>query len=102
MKPLHSPATGEQHPGKFVWADLFTTDPVAATKFYTGLFGWTANVIDQEGRAYTVFSNGSRPVAGRPTHASSRPSNATRRCLSPPFEAIPEMSRPPSMKARPM
>lgn len=64
FQPLHRPATGERHPGKFVWADLFTTDPVAATKFYTGLFGWTANVIDQKGRAYTVFSNGSRPVAG--------------------------------------
>jgi predicted enzyme related to lactoylglutathione lyase len=37
---------------------------VAATKFYSGLFGWTANVIDQHGQSYTVFSNGSRPVAG--------------------------------------
>ncbi|MDB6113680.1 MAG: Glyoxalase/bleomycin resistance protein/dioxygenase [Lacunisphaera sp.] len=64
FQPLHSPPTGEQHPGKFVWADLFTTDPVAATKFYSGLFGWTANTIDQGGKAYTVFSNGKRPVAG--------------------------------------
>jgi predicted enzyme related to lactoylglutathione lyase len=64
FQPLHTPPTGERHPGKFVWADLFTTDPVAATKFYTGLFGWTANVIDQKGKAYTVFSNGRRPVAG--------------------------------------
>ncbi len=77
FQPLHSPATGEQHPGKFVWADLFTTDPVAATKFYSGLFGWTANTIDQNGRAYTVFSNGSRPVAGlapRHTANTKRPS----------------------------
>ncbi len=64
FQPLHDPPTGEKHPGKFVWADLFTTDPVAATKFYCGLFGWTANIIDQNGKAYTVFSNGSRPVAG--------------------------------------
>jgi hypothetical protein len=77
FQPLHSPATGEQHPGKFIWADLFTTDPVAATKFYSGLFGWTTNVIDQNGRAYTVFSNGSRPVAGlaqRHTANLKRPS----------------------------
>ena len=77
FQPLHTPATGEQHPGKFIWADLFTTDPVAATRFYVGLFGWTANVIDQDGRAYTVFSNGSRPVAGlapRHTANSKRPS----------------------------
>lgn len=43
--PLNAPVSAEHIPGKFVWADLFTTDPVAATKFYTGLFGWTAAVI---------------------------------------------------------
>ncbi len=77
FQPLHAPATGEQHPGKFIWADLFTTDPVAATKFYSGLFGWTANIIDQKGKAYTVFSNGSHPVAGlapRNTANKQRPS----------------------------
>jgi hypothetical protein len=77
FQPLHRPATGEQHPGKFVWADLFTTNPAAATKFYVGLFGWTANTIDQKGKAYTVFSNGSRPVAGlapRNTANLNRPS----------------------------
>ena len=64
FQPLHEPATGEQHPGKFIWADLFTANPAAATKFYSGLFSWTANVIEQDGRSYTVFSNGKRPVAG--------------------------------------
>lgn len=77
FQSLHDPATGQHHPGKFVWADLFTTDPVAATKFYTGLFGWTANIIEQKGKAYTVFSNGNHPVAGlapRNTANSKRPS----------------------------
>ncbi len=77
FQPLNSPAANEYHPGKFVWADLFTTDPVAATKFYSGLFGWTANTITQNGKAYTVFSNGSRPVAGlapRPPSKTKRPS----------------------------
>ena len=75
--PLNNPATKQDHPGKFVWADLFTTDPVAATKFYTGLFGWTAGTISQHGKAYTVFSNGRRPVAGlapRPPSNTKRPS----------------------------
>jgi predicted enzyme related to lactoylglutathione lyase len=75
--PLNKPATRESHPGKFVWADLFTTDPVAATKFYTGLFGWTAGTISQNGKAYTVFSKGNRPVAGlapRPPSNTQRPS----------------------------
>ena len=30
------------HPhGAFSWADLATTDPTAAKRFYTALFGWT-------------------------------------------------------------
>jgi len=77
FQPLNSPATKQHIPGKFVWADLFTTDPVAATKFYSGLFGWTANSLIQDGQVYTVFSNGSRPVAGlapRPKSNSKRPS----------------------------
>jgi len=64
FQPLNSPATAEHRPGKFVWADLFTTDPEAATKFYTGLFGWTASTIAENGKTYTVFNNGGRPVAG--------------------------------------
>ena len=75
--PLNNPATTEHRPGKFVWADLFTTDPVAATNFYCGLFGWTAGTIAQNGNAYTVFSNGGRPVAGlapRPPASTKRPS----------------------------
>jgi len=75
--PLNDPAVKEQHPGKFVWADMFTTDPAAATKFYTGLFGWTADTTSQNGRTYTVFRNGSRPVAGlasRPQAHAKRPS----------------------------
>lgn len=77
FQPLNSPLSGDHLPGKFVWADLFTTDPAAATKFYSGLFGWTANKIEQNGNTYTVFSNGGRPVAGlAPRSASStkRPS----------------------------
>jgi predicted enzyme related to lactoylglutathione lyase len=75
--PLHDPMTGEHHPGKLVWADLFTTDPVAATKFYTGLFGWTASTIKQKGNAYIIFSNLGHPVAGvvpRNTADKKRPS----------------------------
>jgi uncharacterized protein len=61
---LNDPASTEHIPGKLVWADLFTTDPESATKFYCGLIGWTAAPIEQKGKGYTVFSNGGRPVAG--------------------------------------
>ena len=78
FQPLNEPATKETHPGKFVWADLFTTNPEAATKFYSGLFGWTANKINQDGNAYTVFSNGSRPVAGLAPRPASNTKRASR------------------------
>ena len=28
-------------PGSFSWAELATSDPAAAKKFYTSLFGWS-------------------------------------------------------------
>jgi predicted enzyme related to lactoylglutathione lyase len=62
--PLNSPATTEQIPGKLVWADLFTTDPDSASKFYCGLLGWTATPLEQKGKSYVIFSNGGIPVAG--------------------------------------
>jgi predicted enzyme related to lactoylglutathione lyase len=61
---LNNPASTEVHPGKFVWAELHTSDSAAATKFYSGVFGWTAVTLDQDGVAYTVFSNAGHPVAG--------------------------------------
>lgn len=62
--PLHTPPSTEQNPGKFVWADLFTADPDAATTFYTKLFGWTSTTLFQKGKVYTVLSNAGHPVAG--------------------------------------
>ncbi len=62
--PLNTPATSDRIPGKLIWADLFTTDPDAATKFYTGVLGWTAAPVEQKGRSYIIFSNGGKPVAG--------------------------------------
>jgi predicted enzyme related to lactoylglutathione lyase len=76
--PLNDPATQETHPGKFVWAELFTNDSAAATKFYSGVFGWTAVAFDQHGVAYTVFSNGGHPVAGLRQRSSSATPHASR------------------------
>jgi len=75
--PLTMPATTEHRPGKLVWADLFTTEPAGATKFYCALLGWTATTLDQKGRSYTVFSNAGGPVAGlvpRSVKGSTHPS----------------------------
>ena len=76
--PLNKPATKEAHPGKFVWVELFTADTAAATKFYSGVFGWTAATLSQQGVAYTVFSNGGRPVAGLRLRSASAAKRAAR------------------------
>lgn len=68
LPPINSPATPDRFPGKFIWGDLFTSDPAAAQNFYTGLFGWTAVTIERPTwlgtRHYIVLSDGDRPVAG--------------------------------------
>ena len=52
-------------PGKFVWYDVMTTDPAAATKFYSEVIGWTAQAHPMaDGSTYTIFSNGAVMVAG--------------------------------------
>jgi uncharacterized protein len=76
--PLNDPATNQAHPGKIVWAELFTADSAAATKFYTGVFGWTAATLDQQGVTCTVFSNGNHPVAGLRQRSSSAAARAAR------------------------
>ena len=43
-------------PGTFCWADLGTPDAAAATRFYTGLFGWKYEDMPMgEGVSYTMF-----------------------------------------------
>ncbi|HXA14856.1 MAG TPA: VOC family protein [Opitutaceae bacterium] len=76
--PLNDPATKETHPGKFVWAELFTNDSAAATKFYSGVFGWTALTLAQNGVSYTVFNNGGHPVAGLRQRAPSTTKHLSR------------------------
>jgi predicted enzyme related to lactoylglutathione lyase len=76
--PLNDPATKEAHPGKFVWAELHTADSAAATKFYSGVFGWTAVTLDQQGVTYTMFSNGNHPVAGLRQRSPSAAKRASR------------------------
>ncbi len=74
--PLNSAATKTQTPGKFIWADLFTSEPEQAASFYCSLLGWTSAPIEQKNKYYIVLSNGGHPVAGivlRQAAASPRP-----------------------------
>jgi len=63
LPPLNEPATGLQLPGKFIWADLFTTDVPRARSFYTELFGWEWRQISAS-RPYGIFYQGDIAVAG--------------------------------------
>jgi uncharacterized protein len=48
-------------PGTFCWAGLATSDPAAATAFYTGLFRWQREAGDAG--AYTILRHAGKDVA---------------------------------------
>jgi uncharacterized protein len=64
LPALNSPASGEHHPGKMVWADLTTPDLAAAEKFYGGLFGWTFQRAGAGNLHYAVAMLDGRPIGG--------------------------------------
>jgi predicted enzyme related to lactoylglutathione lyase len=51
--------------GAFCWEELATTDPEAAAKFYTGLFGYTVEAQDMGPMGtYRILKRGDRMTAG--------------------------------------
>jgi predicted enzyme related to lactoylglutathione lyase len=51
-------------PGTFCWAGLATSDPAAATAFYTHLFGWQAKALPAGAAGtYTILRHAGRDVA---------------------------------------
>lgn len=51
--------------GTFVWNELMTRDPAAATAFYGAALGWTYDTMATEsGAGYWVARLGEQPVAG--------------------------------------
>ena len=51
-------------PGTVAWHDLNTTKTKAASKFYTSVFGWTAQTEDFSGNAYHLFKLGRKNAGG--------------------------------------
>jgi uncharacterized protein len=48
-------------PGTFCWADLGSPDAKASVRFYTGLFGWTANEVPSgPGQTYVMLQSGGK------------------------------------------
>ena len=58
--PITENPSGKTYPGKFIWHDLLTPDPLSAGKFYEKLFGWQ---IDYQGQ-YAVVRNDGKRIAG--------------------------------------
>ena len=48
----------------FIWHELMTSDPVAATAFYAGVLGMTGADSGLTDRRYTIVSAGGSPVGG--------------------------------------
>ena len=63
LPPLVDPPTGLNIPGKFIWFDLVTADPVAARAFYGKVFGWNFQAV-AGGNDYSVISSDGRPIGG--------------------------------------
>jgi predicted enzyme related to lactoylglutathione lyase len=61
-------------PGSPTWVDLGTADLEDAKRFYTALFGWTADVSGDEYGGYTTFLLDGLPVAGAgPLYGEGQP-----------------------------
>jgi len=64
LPPITPTPTGERLPGKFVWADLFSSDVEASTRFYERVFDWESRRIKEPPQPYAIFYKGDMPVAG--------------------------------------
>lgn len=51
-------------PGTPCWADLWTNDPEASRRFYSGLLGWEAGEADPEYGGYFMWLRDGAPAAG--------------------------------------
>jgi uncharacterized protein len=68
-------AITEYTPGKFVWYEHMSPDPVRAQSFYDTLFGWRTNSVPMGEGTYPMIQNDARGIggyrkaaAGAPTH----------------------------------
>jgi predicted enzyme related to lactoylglutathione lyase len=60
----HQGAGLVNEPGSLSWNELLTNDTEAARRFYTELFGWTAEDSDMGSMIYTQFNNDDRAAGG--------------------------------------
>jgi predicted enzyme related to lactoylglutathione lyase len=77
LPALNDPATDTRLPGKFVWADLFTSDVAGAQRFYSEVFGWEWRWISEHPEhVYGMFYENDIAVAGVARHQAPDPERA--------------------------
>jgi predicted enzyme related to lactoylglutathione lyase len=64
--PIVDPATNQHNPGRWVWADLVTSDVAAAAQFYGQVFGWTFETYGgkDDRDTYTLALANGLPIGG--------------------------------------
>ena len=64
--PIVDPPTNTYTPGRWVWADLVTSDVAAAADFYGKVFGWTFETYggDDDRDTYTLVLADGLPIGG--------------------------------------
>ena len=62
-------------PGSFCWAELATSDPAGAARFYSEMFGWTKVENPMPQGIYTLFQSGGNDAAGMYEAHAGMPSN---------------------------
>jgi len=90
MPPVTDPPTTVSIPGKFVWFDLITPDPLAAQAFYGQVFGWTFQPV-ADASDYTAIAAGGRLIGGVFRPVVSQDSPAGSRWLS--FVSVRDMRK---------
>ncbi|HEX6572561.1 MAG TPA: VOC family protein [Steroidobacteraceae bacterium] len=64
--PIVDPATNQHTPGRWVWADLVTSDVASAAGFYAKVFGWTFETYggEDDRETYTLVLADGLPIGG--------------------------------------
>ncbi len=62
LPPVTEEATAARLPGKVIWHDLITEDPVASQRFYGDLFGWTFRAVSRAD--YSIILHHGQPIGG--------------------------------------
>ena len=91
VPPITAQATGTYHTGKFVWADLITSDVEVAKEFYGSLFGWEFEGDPGGTTPFTLIKQGGTPIGGIVYHEGINTEQREARWLS--YISVPDVDK---------